>query len=676
MAENTTKNPIYNDFTGWVGSDKYLSLKWGCYDGEWLDISNGKRVILATHNQNNVVQFPNSSKITTMWDIYTSNNWYIYDSSATTLYEFEWWDSYWNLRNYTTFNILGTEYTLVFWVGYISRYAWSSVYTTLTPSYTSTGWTSAGSVYTHTTGNTNAFTSSAAAVIWNRYRIYIEVTWVTAWSLEVDIGDSWDPKTITADGTYTYFLTATNTDALTLTPTTDFDWSIDIDWMYSLCNVEEWYLELDNLAQACPILEDTGDLYIGNGNALLWLGVDWVLKTYFTLSDNTEIIWITKVADQFVIWTRDWQWSRVHRWDWVSSTPENTIYWYNEIIQNVVNQWNYHIVMTGGDFGIKKIWKSNGNAKTMLYQIREWDRQSAIWSNTLVPPIPLYWWWSATNYYVNNVESLWDMVFMPWYNKIITYWHRTPWFPDALFPTFALKQTAIYSMYASEWALYVAYDNWSWCSVIEWHLDNYESMQDSSTDYYFGSRWYMTLNPIMYLWQQLKDGIKWRLWIRTPENTFMNLYYAIDREVDRYTFVVDETINAVTTDPVVWDIYTIWSTPRFEVVQVKKFLNYMFIECKETTRYRTPRVWSTLTKISWTGDATITYVDFHNYRYFDTITDTTEIRKRQWIRKFDTDIWENSFTEIQPRIELITRDGKYTPEYNDIGLYFDDLPDG
>ena len=91
----------------------------------------------------------------------------------------------------------------------------------------------------------------------------------------------------------------------------------------------------------------------------------------------------------------------------------------------------------------------------------------------------------------------------------------------------------------------------------------------------------------------------------------------------------------------------------------------MFIETEETTKEFTPRIVSSLTKVSGTGDSTITYIKFNNFQHYGVITNTDT-------RKF-TGMIAKKFTEIQFRVELVSENGQYTPELNDFTFLYDEV---
>lgn len=663
MAETTTKAITIQPQNWGIGSDRYLSVPNGCYDWEGLDIRKGKKITLNTHNTTNKITV-SSWEITTIAEsIQLSNNWYIYDNTWIPLYKFVWTTGYQEGNKLVDLTIWGVQYTYIFGSKRVSRYT-GSISTVQSTSWTSAWWTLIGNDYIHTVGSTLNLTSAFAPTAGKSYRIKIIVSNMTVWSISITMWGSslW---TISANWTYYYAFAATSTAVLSITPTSDFNgWVNNID-VISLGNVEESVITMPNTSLLTPILEEDFWCYVGNGNILLFIDSLWTMDELVVLPLWREIVEITKISDQYILWTRSSIWSRVYYWDGISENPTRSISRWKEIIQAVANQGNYHLVFTWGDLSVKKIWKSNWYNKTMLYQIPEWGWENFISSNILVPPIPLYRGWSATNYRNNVVSVTGDMVYFPWYNKILAYWHKIPWFVDALFADYSLKQNNIYTIYTNESEIRIAYE---WGNIITYKFSNYDLMQDGTTKYYYGSRWYISDTPIVFNASNEKKPQLLVLGNDTPENTMINIYYALDREKDRFTFVVDESVNAVTTDPIVGSKYRINASDEFTVTKVSKYLNYMFIETQQTVKYLTPRTWFVLTKISWTWDSTITYVDFHNYRHLDIVNKDNILNKRCYTNNFNI-----QFNEIQFRREYITIDWQISPETNESILVYDEI---
>lgn len=676
MAGTKKKMITIDNWTWGIGSDKYLSVQNGCYDWEWLDIRRWKRVILNTHNTKNIVSFGDSNIKYMDSTKYLSDDWYIYSPTANKLYKFASSDD--NLSNAISFNIAWTEYNLLFAWDKIHRYAWSITTKQLT-SYSATWWSWDENLFINNYWNTWAITSSAPLLTTERYRIVIRLNSISAtWTLTFKIGwvtiDTYTSANVSSN--YTYFVTPSVAWVITFTPTADYTWWISLTSYYpldnnlSVCNVEEDWRRLPNSTNLHPVLVRNGFAYIGNWDKLLMLSNLWLLETKFTIEAWYEIVSLTLQDSYLILWTRNGQWSKLLFWDFISANPTRTIHRYNEIIQNVISQNNYHLVLTWGDYWIKKIWKSNWYTRSMMYQIPEGWRW--IWGDELywVPPIPLAYWGISNNIYINNVESFWDLTFLPWYHKILTYGKRIPWFPDAMFCDYTIDAWRVTAMYVSDWQLNIAY---SWDQVYgnyvqTFKIDNYETIPEDD-NYYFWARWYISMNPIVFLASKQKSWLRLTLWYKTPTNTFMSLYYRLDWEVNRYTFVVDEIVHNIITLPTVWSTYAYGST-YYEVTKVTNYKYYTLIEVICTYLSHQPRRWCSLTKTSWIGDNTIVTTDFHNYRHRD-IFDSTMIESP---RCYET-LFNESFYEVQFRVELFTRDGGVSPELNDFSLLYEEISD-
>lgn len=658
-----TKILTISNVNWWIGSDKYLTLPNWLYDSEWVDIGRGKRTILSTNTTNNVVSIPNSSKVTVLWPTYyASDNWYIYDTTWATLYKYvSSSPNNYDVRNYITHTISGTSYTLFFGRNKIMRYIAESA---VSLSWSWSNWTNASWTYTHTTGNTSVFTGTGTVATSSYYRLKVTIASRTAWT--VDVAVWWaTPQTLSANGTYYLFFSTSSTANLTFTPTSTFDGSVNTTTLVlGKQNVTETYLTMATTSYVCPLLSENGNIYVGNSNRLQGIDSLGTIITYFTLPTGEEIRWLTKVGDQYVLWVDDWQGTKQYFWDGLADAPLRVIYWYNERVMNVVNQWTYHIVTTGNDFAIKKIWKSDGYNKVMLYQIPY--TSFSITSNKLLPPVPLYYAGNSNLVYQNAIESLWEQTFLPAYWGILSYGKKTAGFPDAINFEWDIVTDEIYAMYAYNDNLYVSYNSSGTCYVTQIKLENYENTLDSTDDYYFGKIGHITYPPFVYVVAQEKSSQKIKAGYNIPTtNTFLSVYYALDREVNYYTFVVDESVNNITTLPIVWAVYRTGTNSRFTVSKVTTQGNYTFIECTETTKEFTPRTATALTKVSGTGDSTITYIKFNNFRHHWLITDNTN-------RKYTSMIKQN-FTEIQFRVELVTQDWKYSPEINDFTFVYDEI---
>lgn len=647
-----------------IWSDKYLTLPNWVYDSEGVDIGRGKRTILSTNTTNNVVTFPNSSKVTVMWSTYyASDNWYIYSPSWETLYKFRSVSTAdYDVRNYITHTISSTSYVLFFGRWKVMRYSTES---NVSLSWGTTGWawTNSSGVWTHNTWNTTALTGTGTVTGSSYYRVKITITNRTAGSVDIAVGWA-SAQTLSTNATHYLFFVTSSTANLTVTPTSTFDGRVDtVATSLGLQNAIESLLTMEWSTLVCPLLSENGNIYIWRSNKVQGIDSFGTIITYFSLPTGEEIRWLTKIWDQYVLWVDDWQGSKQYFWDGLADAPLRVVYWYNERVMNVVNQGSYHIVLTGNDFAIKKVWKSDGYNKVMLYQIPY--TSFSITSNRLLPTIPLYYAWNSNLVYQNAIESLWDLVFLPAYWWVLSYGKKTAWFPDAVNFERKIDTDEIYAMFAYNDNLYVSYNSSGTCKVTQIKLENYENTLDSTDDYYFGKIGHITYPPFVYNVVQNKSGIKVKTGHRlvTTDN-LISLYYAIDRNVSNYTFVIDESINPVTVDPTVWAVYRTGTNARFTVTKVTKYGNFMFIETLETVKEFTPRTTQTLTKVSGTGDSTITYIKFHNFKHLGLITDITT-RKGYFAFPY-------SFTEVQFRAELVTSDWKYSPEVNDFTFVYDE----
>lgn len=192
---------------------------------------------------------------------------------------------------------------------------------------------------------------------------------------------------------------------MTITPTSTFDGAIEtFSTTLGQQNVVESYKTLPKSSYTAPMIAENGNIYFGNANVMAGIDSVGTVNTYFTLPANEQINGLTKVGDQYVLWVDDGQGGKQYFWDGLTNAPVRVVYWYNERIMNVTNQGAYHIVTTGNDFSLKKIWRSDGYNKVMLYKIPSASFSTT--SNKLLPTIPLRYGGRSTMAYCNAIESL------------------------------------------------------------------------------------------------------------------------------------------------------------------------------------------------------------------------------------------------------------------------------
>lgn len=683
MANENATPIVQRDFTSGISIDKYFPIKNSCADAKWVDLFSARRVVLSTHNTNSKVDIA-TWYITTIWDIMTGNDGKLYElMSSDYIYQISNTANYRNIRNFVDHTINGTEYRLLISSKFIHRYptswlmtynqfndwwwAWNSNWTVVQFPSTDT--------LEHTAWSTWNLLDWTVCVVWQKYNLKFTVNH-TSWSFTITIW--WDtPQTVSWDWTYSFAYEAQDTEWLRIAPTSDFVGSIifgyaDWQWIW-VSTMEEWYAELPNLSYITPVLVNTGDLYIGNGNIVAGMDNDWILKTYLSLPKWTEIVEITRDDNYIIIWTRTTKDSVIYFWDWKSESPESHKIRKNDILQAVENQWDFCIAITGTTFQTKKVWKTNAYSRALAFTSNfasgsAWE-ESYDWEPTW---LPIYFWTdnSSTS---NLITSLWDYVFIPGRQEIIVYGRKNPSLPFAMVKSFPLYDcNEITAINVIDERLLVAYDDDLWDHVISFRLENINNVYTVNTNFQFGEMWYISLLPIVWLVSQVNESARVALWYKTPTtDTFLALFYKEDAESDRFTFIVNKVINPITTMPTIWSTYKLsWPDTTFTIDKITEYWHYVFVEAQMTTKWYIAIDDINLFKQTGTWSDLILQ-DKYPFRLFEVVTDTTENRKRNWTRTIPA-----TYTELEFRVWLFTQDWNYSPEFSDLTLYYDIQPNG
>lgn len=670
MTANT--DPIVQKyFYSWITQDKYLPTKFSCAGAKGVDIF-GSDVILSTHSQTDIISLPNNSYPTSIGDIITSQNSYIYDLSWNVIYRL-YQSNGTNVRNYVDHTVNWVDYRYLISQKRLHRYTPDALY-----SYSDLDWAGTNRAFdwsnyiVHTPWSTVAFTWSNVAVIDKQYVLSFQVDDMTAGSFTINIGND-TAQTISAEWKYVLNFKASNTNWVIITPTSTFNGKITTEGMIWEASLVEAVQELTNNTNVAPYLVDQWDLYIGNWNIVAVVDTLWVKIDALILPKSEEIVDITRDENYIFLWARASKYSKVYFWDGISENPTAYKLWKNEIIQSVENQWDFCIVITGNNNQTKKVRQTNGYTRQLVRNIPYGIWSTATGSKTgIYPALPIYYSNTDTNgnnTNTNNMSSFWDMVFIPWIDSIITYWRKNAWLPLAFCNQYPLVNCSdIYTIYASDEDLYIWYNDREedTAKIIKYKLNNNYITGDTTL---FGTRWLLELNPIYWLGKDINTGVGTNIGIETPANTFMVWMYRLDKQDNKYTLVIDNT--TVTITPTVWSIYRFGSTDRMTIESVIAKWNLLYIWFNQTISATLLFHDSSISKVSWTGDTIVNFIDKYNYSLYGIIDWSLEIELTNRYRNLP-----EKFNEIEFAIELNSIDWIYTPRLKDLTLSRDMKSDG
>ena len=415
------------------------------------------------------------------------------------------------------------------------------------------------------------------------------------------------------------------------------NWSIDT-WTYDETQDDLWIDTLvSNSLTGLTINYYFAPFYISTWRIYLatWSNIYTINATLFTLENTTSLLtgwqvrWITKIWDQFNIYTNYWTSSKQYIWDWNWILVNNQIDWYDRTILNVANVNNV-------DYVVCDDW---------LY-IANWYQPTCLIQRTFISD------------YTNAIETYKNKIFIPWYKCVYTYQFNKPWFPwnfstELILPITTWDQNVscmtinpkIFDSNTWKYTqdIYIAYLNY--------YLNNdYRSyIVQYTNDRFLSTRnpiwWNVRLNPIIWLKWTKKASKKLRLWYNLNSSTSTasrgytyawvtkQFYFKhsiwIFAEKDEWT-KVSCYIWDFTTKPTIWSVYSINGNNStvtnvgylFEAnskwhwwieFEIASTVNLSFLERSITN----------ITKVSWDWDTSWIYIALHIWEIVTLITDSS-----------------------------------------------------
>ena len=214
-----------------------------------------------------------------------------------------------------------------------------------------------------------------------------------------------------------------------------------------------------------PLLNFFGDLIIGDGTKIARLNrgttalLEWTAwATNLTIGwlDGT-VMAITQIGINVYIWCDNGSNTNLYIWDGSSPNPTEKITYYDKSVRNVALLGNMHYW-----------WQSKTNASIKEVLIGE-SYQPQVYVKSDYPELPLdsnpddeknkmaiavdY------NYHINAIETIWDIVFLPWIGRIFSFGRYFPWDKFSFNTEFSFTGTYVPCM-ASGWLTWSTLDAW------------------------------------------------------------------------------------------------------------------------------------------------------------------------------------------------------------------------
>ena len=539
-----------------------------------------------------------------------------------------------------------------------------------------TGWTTTTDWAEHTPGNTGTLTTdiSSAWLDENSYcRCAVKITNWTAGNLTVQISSTTSVFTAKKDGWYVANLRGKNsTTTLTLTPTSAFDWTIEIVNLHQYDTTNYVFNDRVSLYGSKstpnrPALIWEWDLYVAYGHYINIISLtDWGLKYKKIIDDNFSVVSITQQAWNIIIWATDGFDSRQYYWNWVDAVASEVIEWKGLIIQWVTGTETISYVLTTS-------WATSWSVEWYEYRLYavSWYQRSLIASKLYQN---LAWDYLEVDHYnfnkkfdfndVTNDKSMTiflDSLYIPGCDGVYKYGSDIPWLRSAWTRPIKYNTDSTHILLTQRGHYLGIWFTADWVNYI-WQVDNR----------LYPSNWYLVTESIY--WDKLstrKALDKIKIWYKNVASTVGNIkVYAIVDDTYFWRFRPSAT---PTTRPSVWDIYEVANDTTAKVIDVDT-TNWVitFVTVEDTGSYP----WianTTLTRVSGSWDASISVgYNFDNMCLIKTIESSSQCYGSDFI--FWKDFVDNYLPfwhKLQLVVELNSNDMLLSPEIYEISMVSD-----
>lgn len=671
-----------NDWSLWISADEFVGGSF--FYAEWIDsTSNSKRFKLWPRVVGNNINARSDWEIIAARsannNLYTfSEDWYIeakdtyneYNPSVTAGGWFwkrttDWYvnwisignDELWGITAdkidviTTTTDLFGTN--LVTTPDLTSGTGWT----------VGTGWTLWASWAQHDDWDwTDTLVQAITTTSGKYYRITIATLNVFAWSCEVK---RWSTVlwTITSDSRFWTMYSPVASWAstnLTFTPTDTFNWDI----VY--VNVNEYddaKLFPDKVtitsAASHPALLWQWDVYIGS-----WASIDIVNTTlydvqtvniideWYTIRSITQIWW------SLIIWASDGNNSKQYYWNGVDEVASEVIdrKWMN--ITNAVSDETKSYVNTA-QASRTRMYITNWYQRQCIAK-NDYNWRTVEWSKNLYYPNKKF---NFYNYNSNSLVIMNEKLYATSYGWIYTYWSDIPWLPSVWNKPIINDPTVSLNQYCIWTHLGVIYYSYKASGVnILGEVRNYNNCTTG----------YLVCNPTIRDNLSTKKALnKLNIWFKNVDSTIGNIkiYAIVD---DDYFWTL--SVTGITVTPIAWAVYNVWTNTKAEVISTS-ITGWVGTITLKTTDNIANYPWnelSTATKVSWTGDTSITVAWFTNMCLIKTITSDQQGYWEElifWSSFVDTHMPDRH--KIQLVVELNSSNSNVSPEVYDISLSSD-----
>lgn len=474
-----------------------------------------------------------------------------------------------------------------------------------------------------------------------------------------------------ADWLYVFSLKCDSTTELVITPSSTFNGTIESVNIYQYDNdaIKDWVTTLYNPNNTWPrpALCWEWDLYVASGNRVTVISLtDWGHRGRELVDENYTIVSITQQAWNLILWATNGYDSRQYYWNWVDAVATEVIEWKWLIIQWVTGTETVSYVLTTS-------WATSWSVEWYEYRlyIVSGYQRNLIASKLYMQQSQEYlnaWHYNVNKKFdFNDVTWYWamtiflDSLYIPWCDGVYKYWADIPWL-------------------SKSWTRPIKYDTWATNIVLgqRWHFLGIATTVDGKNYiWYVDNRGYTDngylISEAIY-WDRLstrKSLEKIKIWYKNVASSVggIKVYAIVD---DTYFWRFRPTSNP-TLRPSVWDIYNIANNTTGKVIDVDIDNGVITLVTVNDTWSYTWVANTTLTKVSWDGDDSITV----GYNYDNMCLIKTIESDNQWYGSdliFGKD-FVNSYMpywyKIQFVVELSSNDSRLSPEIYEFSIHSD-----
>lgn len=188
-----------------------------------------------------------------------------------------------------------------------------------------------------------------------------------------------------------------------------------------------------NSTNTRPMIDWFGDVIIWDGNSISRLNEGGTTLTKYTAGATNGTIWwlagnvvsLTAIGTNIYVWCSDGSNTHLYYWDGSSSNPSQYIKYTDMSVANVALLWNQHYWWTKKtDYGIRQMLVGESYQPQVYmksdYPLYTLESNADNDKNRMIINV-------TNSSYINAIETMGEIVYLPWYGRIFTFGKYYPW---------------------------------------------------------------------------------------------------------------------------------------------------------------------------------------------------------------------------------------------------------